>query len=681
MLIRVESYPDNKGNIGATIHACLATASNDGIMFQAGRKLGDVTFGSDRTVSRKHCHVRCVGTLSGMQKPRNPKEKEACSENGGMCLVLENLGKAGTFIAKEDKDQQRPIAVPDDDIVTDDDETDDEGISQQSRRLQSQASVGLHADLPPISSATRLSFGTKPVKLEKMDKDDQVVFSVSPESPEVMIQLGRLESTIKLSLVEMKVSFSSMKRASDFQTAILPKLHQIGAHQIDDDKSRPNLLVTQELNAGAKQIIAWSLQIPIVTQDYLKALLNRKSVSDPLPDPSNFKVTESSDKSIDFWSKYPNIKLLENFTLLSVEPGTFEIMAVAAGAKLVALHEQPLEEDQFQQARDILSTANGETIYIMQYSRKRVFKKISLLLGVHRVDIKKLAKTVCHQLNYLIDTDGAKLSVRTLMALKDKNNNASQISKLTSCMKTPQEASQPPAEEEESTPPETSMIETQCLLDPSSQPVLTNVPPAPNIVHSDNTNQGFVNDTRKQVPPTIMEEGESPEEEEQPKKKAKKSTTTATTIKKSPFSSEDKLTGADKNGWFVAAPKEDSKRKEWRQRSTKLLKEGGLEYIDPAETETITIVTSSGGDDGSFRLPTRRVRNRNVPDFRRFQKNIVPKADYLVSVTAFKEKEAQDREAYDEQERGLAEEQRRADALFRGDGTLGGTRKRRRRID
>jgi hypothetical protein len=661
MLIKIETYVDKRGTVACTLHACLASSKENGCLFSGGRKSGDITFSNDKSVSRQHCLVRCVGLFPGMIKPRNDEEKEVCSSSEHkMCLVYENTGKGGSFVASEDTAPKNKKQHDDSET---DEETDDEGIPQQSSRQTNGASMaaGLPGDLPPVSVATRQHFGSKPVKLKKIDVEQSSILSFDSGKSE-MIQLGRFESTVKITLVPLRIMFSNMKLVK-FEETIIPKLHTIGGIRVEDHGA-PTHLVTEELNAGAKQIIAWSQQLAMVRIGFLQALLHRKSSADPLPDPTGFPIQHNSDKSINFWNTRPNRKLFAKFTLLSVEPGTFETLAVAAGVKLVPLHElAATDEEQVQLAQEELSKEYDQVCFTSK-TRKRITKKIASL-GVPLVDLKKLAKSVTGQVAQLIDTTGA---VLTSSNKQQTSFSASQVSKVTE--ETP----------EEETPPETETTpyETQCLLDPASQPLTVDDSPSP-----DQSSQSPADARIETIPEESIEAPQreestdqvmaEPEEKEAPKKSSRFSSRTCI---------EDdggKLEAADKNGWFATAPKEGNIRKQWRKRFSKINQDEDLDFDITIETETLPIIAPDR-EETNWQVPPGRKR-KGVPDFRKFRKNVVADRDMTITIElrSVEPQETEDQQAFEEHERALAEEQRLADVLFRGDGAVGG-RKRRRRI-
>lgn len=667
MLIKIETYEDNRGIVASTLHACLATSKEDGCLFSGGRKSGDITFASDKSVSRQHCFAHCIGLFPGMVKPRNDEEKEACSTNEyRMCLVYENTGKGGSFVACEDTGPS--LSKSGDDSETDE-ETDDEGISQQSSGRGIGATAAANSgDLPPVAAVTREYFGSKPVKLKKIDVGQRHIVSFDSGKSEV-IQLGRFESVVKITLAPLRVMFSNMKTIK-FEETIMPKLHTIGGIRVEDT-GHPSHLVTEELNAGAKQIMAWSQELPMVRIGFLQALIDRKSSTDPMPDPRHFPITKNSDKSINFWGGKPNRKLLANFTLLSVEPGTFETLAVAAGVKRLPLHEMAAtDEEQLRLAQAAISSERNRVCFTSK-TRKRVTKKIAAL-NVPLVDLKKLAKSVTGQVAQLIDTTGTVLTPSTM---RQSASSACQVSKRT------QEETPELQEREEETPPEleTTPYDTQCLLDPASQPFPANGSPMPDQASPSQA------DTRIETIPEESIEAPQPDEESGDNVMAESETKKPSQNSSRSFyrttvdDSADKLEAADKNGWFTTAPKEKNIRKQWRERSSNLNQDENLDFNTTIETETLTVVAPMD-EAATWRVPPGRKR-KGVPDFRKFRKNVIMDRDSAVTIDLrlVEPQEIEDQQAFEEHERAFAEEQRLADALFGGDGAVG-ARKRRRRI-
>ena len=179
-----------------------------------------------------------------------------------------------------------------------------------------------------------------------------------------------------------------------------------------------------------------------------------------------------------------------------------------------------------------------------------------------------------------------------------------------------------------------------------------------------------------------MDDNDEEQEEDTSSKgtKEKKGSTPIASCK-----STHKLEAADKNGWYTIAPKDDRVRKALRKQSKEknAETESGVDFFEPAETESLVLaVVDSSQLEQNNRPSGRRGRKRGVPDFRAFRKNSVASVDRTVTIELrlVGAREAEGQDVFEEHERELAEEQRRADALFRGE-SGGGGRKRRRRVD
>lgn len=692
MLLKVESYHDHTASLVTTLHPCLATSSaKDGILVSGGRKAGDLTFLQDKTVSRQHFVLRCLGTAKGMAKPRTQEEKDACKQSElKMCIVYENSGKAGSFVCSASPEN---IADRQPEENDDDSETDDEGVSQQPSAANNNnikantvtiSNTEGAADYPAISATARQHFGTIPVTLKRLDVGDKTVLPLEASADPILIQLGRFESTIKISWIPLRVMFSNMKQ-NDFETTIQPKLATIGGIRVEDT-GNPTHLVTEELNAGGKQIIAWAQELPMVQSTWLDKLLERNSPSDPLPNPNDYPIQSNSDNSIKFWSKKPNRELLKDFTLLSVESGSFEIMAVAAGANLVELHKMASEDKQLKLAQQ--TQKDDTTIVFIAKTRKRITKKLAAL-GIPQVDLKRLAKSVTSRTDLPQDTDGNALSRQAtkqsagIESTATPSGRSTRRSRRTATQETPKpiEMEQEEDDHEEETPPTTTPYETQCLLEPQMMEVEEEN-------SSNEKNTESEGDKLEPIPEQATEPSMLTEpselmqqaEQESPPKPAKK---TKKTKALGIVGDNHTLKKANSDGWFTAAPQDDSLRQEWRKAYEK--RHWDDDYLDfdvTVETESMKVVIPQTTNESNWRIPPGRKR-KGVKDFRKFRKNRIIKSDPQISIrfktVGIQLQDDNQSKTLDEQERGLAEEQRIADELFRNDGA-GGGRKRRRRV-
>ena len=187
ILLRIDAYPafappDQEPQ---TFYACLASTSsknnanadaddaNDdtGRIFTVGRKVGDALF-ADKSVSREHCFLRLVSankthqqavhldndstntgkTVPPPARPRNAREINACAaDEQHECLVLENVGKVGSFIVQERVVRRAATKKDDADSATEDDETDDD----EDNSHESQVAAASQAHTVELSPAAR----------------------------------------------------------------------------------------------------------------------------------------------------------------------------------------------------------------------------------------------------------------------------------------------------------------------------------------------------------------------------------------------------------------------------------------------------------------------------------------------------------------------------------------------
>jgi hypothetical protein len=226
MLLRIEAYPAEAPLHPSPkpLYACLATSgtagnitvnSNDadtaGRLITVGRKTGDVTFDDDKSVSREHCILRLVsvnenvaGILHSLtaplpppMKPRNPEEIKACDNDLQMCVVLENIGKVGSFVVQErppaDTNSRRRAGRRDNSDT--EDETEDEGNAGIA--VPASQTVG-GVRLSPIAEALIPDLSTVTLKYVGPGQSivlEQICTTTNSDKP-VIVQCGKLGSTI-----------------------------------------------------------------------------------------------------------------------------------------------------------------------------------------------------------------------------------------------------------------------------------------------------------------------------------------------------------------------------------------------------------------------------------------------------------------------------------------------------
>jgi hypothetical protein len=721
MLIRVDVYPEGATEASSTLHACLATSTSNSnkALLSVGRKAGDVTFPQDKSVSRQHCQLVVVGEDEIChRKPQNDKEIKACETSPlhKMCLVLENVGEGGSYVAIP-----KPNTTADHDKMDDDDwwhDTDDEGISQQKSLKKANGSQG-RGGAAPLSAATCQHWNEQPVQLHKLDADESYVldFTNTTNSNTIMIQCGRFESTFRLTRMDWNIAFSRVPTAT--MKSLRQQLPLVGAVAVPEDLPDANTthLVTSERVAGAKQLIAWCYQIPLTSSDFVQALLDRKTAADPLPTPADYPVPQSDSKS--FWDMAPNPKLLANYHFLSIESNELERLAVAAGAQLVALYDEDEDYDPLAKAQEILQQ-EGVVAFALP-SRKKLSKQLQQLQpSVHMVTAKQLASSISQQTCPLVDSKGNVIVVANSppAAPAEEATVDDPIKKTTTSRKpsiqeenvkpepeSPVKSSKPASlssnrrrvrdDESSSEPPQESSatIETETTLPPpkkKSKVVEDEEEPEMSFKSAAGMNSRLLStipEPEQEQDSSLSFEQESSsalvvEQEQKPTPPLARPVVSLTKNAAAVVALGDK----DANGWFVAAPKDDNHRKEIRKRAAKLMAQehGGFAFLPPAATATVTVTVATRlvETQPPTTTTTSSVRSSTTtttgPNFKKFRKNSIRKPGRQARIAVRHElpKESKKQKVLEEQHQELEEERRIADELF---GDQAKTVKKRRR--
>jgi hypothetical protein len=754
MLIRVDVYPNDSGTISSTLYASLATTRRDGsndkddeknkgCLIDVGRKVGDVTFASDKTVSRQHCTLRLIGTAAAaaaaadsevddprssslLPAPRTAEEIQACQDNPlHMCIVLENFGKGCSYIAVAKEKQPvvppLPIDVHEDDS---DSETDDEAISQppKSQRSSSNSASNTNGlvgsasqtpgqnDIPELSTATRnfckstAATAMAPFELIPLQAGESRVLAF-PKLPSittttktnvkrertVMIQCGRFESTLAITWLDYQFALSRLSKAQ--LTSLTPNLPLlVGAQLVPDHlpTSTTTHLVTPQLLGGAKQLIAWCYQIPMVVPDYCQVLMDRTKPNDPFPlvqdYTSKIPPTKSSSKKSpqeSFWTSVtPNPQLLASYTLLSVQADDMERLAEAAGIKVLSLYDMETEEEALEEAQDLISQGQP-CISIGSLRKNTLSQKLSTIDQVHMVSAKDLAKTISEQdPSKLFRGAGEKAVVDKSQRLTLKRQN--------------QEDNH---DDDDNEARLSATVHSQVLLEthyesqaPASRSAIDAIPEVEE--EEEEENEKVVSDQEKSTKPattTFQVTTKNKNIEVKPSPTKSTSTTHGSKL----------LGGSNPDGWFDTAPKQEELRKDWRKRALKQEEQalGGFSFPPPAETGHVVVYGrsndkeqeepnsrrhqgtsyyySSSHPHGSSSSSSRTTRN-----FKRFCKNVIPVRSRiritLRAVLPQHDNDNERRQLLEDQRQELEEQQRLADDLFRGDGLQGSMKKRRR---
>lgn len=667
---------------------------------------------SDKAVSRKHAvamlkttrtELLCENDLHAPVLATSAEEIEACHAScDGVCLVLENLGKLGSFVVVE-KPTKKPTKKAPQQAQDDEDATDeDEDVSMSIQQSQT--------GLPPLSNATRaLVDDPSQVTLHAVPPNESVVLTqlaltqqYTPENPRVIIQIGKTGSTLLLTRKPFRFMLGSSDKA-DYPS--LKQLHKIDAHWIqpaDDQGSSLTHHVTPARQFTTRQLISWLLGRTFVHPDYLQALLNRTNAADPMPP----TIPPPAEDGAAFSAHAPTVSWAA-WTFLAYEQRDQEVAALAKAAGASVIYVYKLGNTIAQQVKAIENmfakneVDKNKCFMLSTKSKKKIVNELHGRLKVVAISTKDMAK-------YLTNTEPTLPDGSLAPLLQD--NTKSPVADATK-------------DDSTQAPPETSH---EMILPP---PKVTASPSTKRKIDLPTTNETLKKHKRtekrdrtpvktnvaysfkKATPQDSAEETQMPmdQEEEDPEKAAASKATVPSSAKQSePAVTEEKaisgkndvtevpppdngndsdeddrpqqrrLQSDDADGWLTAAPK-GKERKAFVRSKEEISEETGTtadEMVDVAPTVRVTgLVVQAQGQ-----LTSRAAVVTSGPNYKAFRKNVVPapaRARIQFRVHMTQGAKAQEQAATQLEE--LEEQRRRADALFAGTGRAkaGGSSRRR----
>jgi len=797
---------------------------NAGLVVRIGRKGDvDILFGADRSISREHALLRFVGSPSNKTnnkpkpravakrrtsrrkhnddndeeeetkgedgnrdldakgwflEPRNEDEAAACEKSPhGMCLVLENMGKSGSYMASEDKSVEESeldknnannnANAHDNSDAT----TDGEGGDNNNTYNNSQANVGTATSLatqtgeilvsrrnlapsqslPSLSSAVQHYFGTgTPVKLTKIDANESQILSFGDDDDNdgdnnkttssqhdvsqdrsILIQFGIAQlPTIKITKIPMTVVFSSGVPASIQNSLCLcgGLVQEAGTlpRSGRDGRAKTTHLVTTERMAVAKQLIAWCYEIPIVSPDFVQALGDHVDLENPFPKPTDYPARAADTK--DFWeSKVPRQDLLSNYIMLSADPSPeveqAEGLAQAAGAKITKLYDKQKKHTKakvtafVKQAKSLLqnegaSAQRQRAVLLTSTSKSKssnantvlLLKTLKEELAIPIVSSKMLAKTITQQESRIVGLkpmDSGSCGTTSYASTTEANTHTP-VGKSDGIEREDARSPEWELQKEYKKTHKRSREETSAAVNES---VLF---PDNKYEQEDDFNMNNLESSPEKKPleprkrlrmeQNQRREAQNDDQEGSVEMRIKKEPLADVNETKNITNGLTQLGGADANGWFSSAPKDDGERSRWRQRASDAYRtKTGVELEQYATTNNdLFIIVDMGVTSDSARDANATTKNHhrrpirphylhpsNVPNFKKFQKNRIVRADPSEGVVLLTDALSASKKGLREmnaEERELEEDQRLADAPFRGDALPGGMGQKRRLV-
>jgi hypothetical protein len=464
-------------------------------------------------------------------------------------------------------------------------------------------------------------------------------------------------------------------------------------------------LVTATRETTVKQLTAWCRGMPIVNDDYLQALLDRSSPAAQMPDPIKYEP-ESDGES--FWKNTVNPKLLQGCTFFStkendelealvlvlggtVKPLYTLVIADAIAAVEAVLHEQEKQDD----------FVHYSCFSVQDKKSRKKLPKIMEQRGVPQVTPRQIAQCVSEQ-SVLKDISGKSIIGKENERKKDdkEQDNFPRPEDNDDSAVADESAQDSQSQSQVSNLEYANGSKGNASINDLSKPVANEAPKRAKRVAKENQHSPKRKQTvldvehakdlpevsrpsKKSKTTPIQEEdklqkrpikrkqsvsdedaAEEPVETERPMKKIKASKGEDPCESTLPRQTLATKTTAP-NGWFKAAPKGKERRSYLRSNDDIMEATGRDELNEPALTEICKgmVLQPKQNTTSPFAFSS-----LSGPNFKRFRKNpVVQQPRLLVKTRAVLPKETEQHRQYEEQQRVLEEQKRKADQLF-GDG-------------
>lgn len=705
-MFRVEVYPEGYKSStwkpSLVVHTCFS-APDDRIL-TIGRKTGEVMFSEDRSVSREHAILSLVATNNS-------------SESGTKSLVVNNVGKLGTFIVEEAKDVS--LSLPSSTVnenVDSDATDDDEGDSPQNP--SSIRNIGGYAvKLSRISLHLASTNASVRVVGPKESK-------TLPNHSKTILQFGKLGSTIIITPLKFRIIRVSGKTGKQSKPALFEHAEEMGIEDLQNialTEGTVTHVVTKSRNASPNQIAAWAMGIPIITNDYWKALWGRKEVTDPIPAEADYPPTPDNSN---FWEKETNKEIWSNSIFLAVKEDDLINLVAGGGAHIVKLWEFG-EDGGLAHGTEILRNDKLKPACFVSDTRRTVAKKL-IQLGAAKVLPKELAKFLTEQdpitfNGRLVEGDLSSFPKKS-SAMDDtvgqvaKVGNDSSANLPVAARETkgkrprtnPSDAEKVPAASTSKRAKKSSDLQRKShhgtetaevsrevvsqnkrnLSDQELQVDMGNkrVPagqiqdPSPKPKTSDSFNSKKVLTSSEDVvveddaplsPSETIEATSQDHGESEAKENDRRSKRTESALDEDVIIRPAVL-DKPKNGWFSAAPKGTARRKV----ANRVVPSSESEFDE--YPDVITEVAESLVQTTTQKKSSGRKQNSG-PDFKGFRKNRVPRCNEpAIRLTSVLPKEAERDQKEQEEIDALHEQHRKADELFRDPGNVAARRRGRK---
>ena len=770
-MFRVDVYrPKEATPSSSPLYACLATASENGQLFTVGRKNATILFETDKSVSRDHLHLYLMSHHKEHQTalednkyaaaamvPESKEEIEACQQNNslGMALLVKNFGKFGSaVVAIEPKSADEDDGTEEKKPSENDSETDVGGsdTEDESQKKTAPNEFGLPV-VPGLTwfdqtKAVVQQFSSKDFKLTAKKLDFKESFVVPGKACTILIECGQVGSLLVLTRLDLTIckSVVSVKDAALWKK----QAYTVGADWIEKDaeimiqkkKQEPSTkggpptlyMVTREQREPvAKHLIAWLLDIPIVTIGFMDALIQRKSIKDPWPKledfaPSNKATKEDIDDN--FWDeKYPTkARVWESCTYLcsSDTQKELELLVRAAGGRAISLYSMKVAEAKEYVEKLTEDPDQKNCLFSIPPPSKSGRSSVVSWIksqGIPLFSNKDIVRSLCRQ-KLPQDKNGEHVVGREVVVVaeagekqKEKvdeksstssrkvdkkssewDNKADTKETISDKAKPPEETSKP--SEPESISKKTARSPKRKRSGSEADDSAVNLEDDEVGIQSKKTCKDKKENQRAMEALSPLQEEEDSmdldepkadnkeepeemenrrkkkrsredEEEERPKatsKKGKEVSSSHIEVQQE-GSGKARLETTD-DGWLVAAPKDELRRREYLKPREQIIENCSLEK-PPEAGETVVctgLVCRKYDPNRNYRAASIGMKSSGGKDFKKFRKNPIIKGGSRIQLRSVLPKETVRQKQLEQQQRALEAQQRKADELFHGDG-------------
>lgn len=442
-MFRIDLVPygnDNSSSVNfsgsKTFYGSLSTCKKDStennILATIGRKGCDINIENDKCISRRHLSIELIQVDVSDESSENEERLEVLKREQKMskseCNVIvcvrdmgsrfgSFLDRSSLFLSSGTKKDKGGGSETESD--TDGDDNMEDGTTD---KLQSQQ-------------------GGSQIQIQMQCKQAYMLCSSVNQ-----IKLGSSGTTIIIKHIPLSFCFTSLDKKLQMPTN--EQLLQIGAtSQKSWRNNQTTHLVAQALKTTPKILTAKVSHVPIVTLEYINALLSRDSIHSEYPKTDNY-IPEVTNKTPVFHREesglnsydetIPLKKPLDKYGILCISKNEdIEALIEAAGGIVFAAYQIPTKKISFQSVDEwVEKNPLAETLVILEPTvtkatgkpKKDHQKKLDFLLGYNKKKLQvtsasSIASSITSVQPLLKDIDGIDIVLPSNNNPEDDDNN------------------------------------------------------------------------------------------------------------------------------------------------------------------------------------------------------------------------------------------------------------------